>query len=197
MNNSFTRYQVWVIHTSSEAFLYTWENWERLLPFIDTIVNLSKRPAFIRTNQGYEQENRWLGFGRMKWSEENNRKWTTKYRDNPIPGKKLLFYDTEIWAPDWNECVSTHPDIFIRLFHYGEIDLLREGITIALPRRIVKKNTSVIASALAGLQRNIPGASISTVTRFWTPWFTFKNHIQDMNTWELNKIITEKTANPV
>lgn len=191
MNKSLTRYQVWVINTSSEALLYTWERWKTLLPSLDAIVNLAKDPAFIRTRQSHDGENTFLGFGRMKWSEENNHLWTTKYREAPIPGKKLIFYNTEIWAPDWNKVLQTYPDVFIKVYHYENIEMLREGIMIALPRRIAKKNRSVIAPALESLLQNIPGASLSTVTRFWTPWFKFVNEIGDMNHQELEKIVTQ------
>ncbi|MBT1710317.1 hypothetical protein KK062_18870 [Fulvivirgaceae bacterium PWU5] len=189
----FRRYQIWVINTPSEALLYTWEKWKTLLPFVDAIVNLSVKPAFIRTAQSYETENRLLGFGRMKWSEENNHKWTTKHRKNAVPGKKLTFFNTEIWAPDWTTFNGStpSPDVYIRLYQYENIDFLREGLIIALRRSIEKDNRLVINSALKDLQRNIPGSSISTTTRTWTPWFRFLNNIEDMGPWELTKIVTK------
>ena len=129
---TYKRYRLWVINTDKEAFLYKWDNWKLLMPSIDKLLKLTKEKAFIRTNQSFEFENKWLGFGRMTWDEENNVKWTTKYRtaDNE---SRLQFFGTEIWAPDWNEFVKSGvpPDIFVKLYNIPNSQTTRQGLIIA------------------------------------------------------------------
>jgi hypothetical protein len=72
------------------------------MPSLDKLLALTKEKAFIKTSHSFEFENKWLGFGRMIWSEENNKKWTTKFR-TPENESRLKFFDTEVWSPDWHE----------------------------------------------------------------------------------------------
>ena len=90
----YRKYKLWVINTETEANLYLWDKWKVLLPSLDALIKLTTEPAFIRSFQSYEFENRWLGFGRMKWNEENNIKWTTKYRNAKTGGKIPEFSHT-------------------------------------------------------------------------------------------------------
>jgi len=83
-------YQLLIINTPRECKLYLWENWSVILPAIEEVVNLTKKQAYIRTFQSYEFENKWLGFGRMKWSQKNNLLWTSKYRTNDIVEKNYV-----------------------------------------------------------------------------------------------------------
>lgn len=65
--------KVWVINTESDAQLYIWENWKTIYPELDSLLKLATNQAYIRTFQSFEFENRWLGFGRTKLNEENNK----------------------------------------------------------------------------------------------------------------------------
>ena len=186
---TYKRYRVWVINTDKDAFLYKWDNWKLLMPSIDKILGLTKEKAFIRTKQSFEFENKWLGFGRMTWDEENNLKWTTKYRttDNE---SRLQFFDTEIWAPDWNEFTKSGvpPDIFVKLYNLANSQT-RQGLIIAIPRRLSLQQSEMIEIELSRLTKLIPNSRLTMTTRLWYPWFKFDNNIEDMNPHELEKIV--------
>jgi hypothetical protein len=159
------------------------------MPSIDKLLGLTKEKAFIRTNQSFEFENKWLGFGRMTWDEENNFKWTTKYRttDNE---SRLQFFWTEIWAPDWNEFIKSGvpPDIFVKLYNIQNSQTTRQGLIIAIPRRLSLRQKEIIETELTRLTKLIPDSTLTMTTRLWHPWFKFDNNIEDMNSHELEKI---------
>ncbi|MGY3213664.1 hypothetical protein [Mucilaginibacter sp. HD30] len=185
------RYQLYLINTTVECRLYLWDNWEKILPYINTLVALTDQPAFIRTYQSYEFENRWLGFGRMKWSDENNRKWTTKYRDNNFPGKVPEFYYTEIWAPDWNALCKTGmpPDIFVHLYNNPGVQDVTEGIIIALPISLYDKNKLLIDDAVSKIAVTVTGSKIYEAKRDWWGRRAVRNSIEAINIHEVLEIM--------
>ena len=187
------KYKLWVINTSSKAEIYLWKNWHLISPNINNLLNLSNHPSHIRTFQSFG-DNKWLGFGRMKWNEENNLKWTTKYRSEAYNDKELQFLGTEIWAPDWNQCSKTGktPEVFIQIYHYPNLKKIREGIVIAMPQSIVKKNESSIKSNIEKIMERIPNSTLSEVKRYWSAGRKFVNKIEDINNWELEKIVYQK-----
>ena len=187
---TYKRYRLWVINTDKDAFLYKWDNWKLLMPSIDKLLGLTKEKAFIRTNQSFEFENKWLGFGRMTWDEENNIKWTTKYRTSDNESR-LQFFATEIWAPDWNEFIKSGvpPDIFVKLYNIQNSQTTRQGLIIAIPRRLSLRQKEIIVTELTRLTKLIPDSTLTMTTRLWHPWFKFDNNIEDMNPHELEKII--------
>ncbi len=172
-----------------EANLYLLDKWKLLLPSLDTLINIAPEPAFIRSFQSYKFENRWLGFGRMKWNEENNIKWTTKYRN--VGDKIPEFSNTEIWAPDWNRMCEEDmpPDIFVQLYNFPTLEKIREGIVIALPKSIYNKNKVLVDSELTKLVNEIPCSTISTITRSWWPGWKIRNQNGDINCQEIGKIV--------
>ncbi|MBT1705832.1 hypothetical protein [Chryseosolibacter indicus] len=188
---TYRRYRLWVINTDKETFLYKWDNWKLLMPSIEKLLTLTKEKAFIKTSQSFKFENKWLAFGRMPWSEESNIKWTTKYRTSENESR-LQFYDTEIWAPDWNEVDRSNvpPDIYIKLYNLG-FKSIQEGLIIAIPRRIAVRQKELIESELTQLTKLIPNSTQAMITRLWYPWWRFNNQIQDMNPQELEMIINE------
>jgi hypothetical protein len=188
---TYRRYRLWVINTDKEAFLYKWDNWKLLLPSIDNLLSLTKEKAFLKTSQSFELENKWLGFGRMAWSVENNKKWTTKFR-TPENESRLKFFGTEVWAPDWNEVVRSGvpPDIYFKLYNMN-FKSIREGLIIAIPRRVANRHKKTIELELTRLTNLIPNSTLTVTTRFWQPWFKFNNHVEDMNPQELEMIINE------
>ncbi len=187
----FNKYQVWVVNTASKAELYLWDNWKHLYPLVDKLVSLSPAKAFIRTRQAAEYKNKWLGFGRMSWSKDNNAKWTRRYRENESEGSSVRFFDTEIWARDWNQVDKTgiFPDVYVRLFNEPGSQITKEGLIVAIRRSIADKNTAAIQSVLADIAKRIPDSTSASVTRSWGPGSGFVNHIQDMNNYELELIV--------
>ncbi|MNJ98392.1 hypothetical protein D3C87_161580 [compost metagenome] len=191
MKWKYRTYKLWVINTKTEANLYLWDKWKALLPSLDALINLTSEPAFIRSFQSYEFENRWLGFGRMKWNEESNIKWTTKYINVKTRDKIPDFSHTEIWAPDWNRVCDEDmpPDIFVKLYNFPRLEEIKEGIIIAMPKSLYNKNKGLVELELTKLTNEIPGATISTSTRSWWPGWKIRNQIGDINPQEIEKII--------
>lgn len=189
------KYQVWVVNTASEAQLYLWDNWERLFPLLDKLVSLSPTKAFIRTAQGVQHKNSLLGFGRMAWSKESNEKWTKKYRENESGKKRVSFYSTQIWAPDWNQFDKTGipPDFFVLLYNYPSSQTTREGLIIAITRVIVAQNSATVEPTIADISNIVPDSAVVKTARSWWPGSGFPNQIQDMNNWELEKVLKEST----
>lgn len=179
-------YSVWVIHTAIEANLYFWKNWKEIYPEIDSLVKISNSQPYIKTFQSFEFENKWLGFGRMKWNEKNNRKWTSKYRSKEFVNRNLRFFSTEIWTPDWNYCYKTDnsPEVYVNLFHL-DFKNLKEGLIIAIPHQIAKKNINEIDLTIRSILTKIPQANLSKTERPWTPNRKFQNRIEDMNPHEI------------
>lgn len=184
-------YQLWVINTATECNLYLWDKWCLLLPSLNSLVKLTRERAFIRTFQSYEYENKWLGFGRMKWNDENNIKWTTKYRTNISLEDQPEFFYTEIWAPDWNQVCDTGvpPDVFIHLYNYEAMSEMREGLIIAIPRSLYKKNKLMVDDILSELVSNISGANIYETKRDWWGRTALRNSIESITPQEIKKII--------
>ncbi|HTE30893.1 MAG TPA: hypothetical protein VK666_11005 [Chryseolinea sp.] len=189
---SYRRYSLWVINTDKDASLYKWDNWKLLMPSIDKLLTLTKEKAFIKTSQSFEFENKWLGFGRMIWDAENNEKWTTKYRTTENEAR-LQFYGTEIWAPDWNQFDKSGvaPDIFVKLYNNPTSTRTKEGLIIAIPRRLSLKQRDIIEIEISRLTELIPNSTLTMTTRLWYPWLRFVNNIEDMNPQELEKILNE------
>jgi hypothetical protein len=187
----FNKYELWIVSTTSKAQLYLWNNWRVLFPLVDRLVGLSPAKAFIRSYQAYEQEHGWLGFGRMSWNRENNEKWAKKYRENEDNGSGVRFFDTQIWAPDWNHAAKTGipPDLFIRLFSEPESQIAKEGLIVAIKKAIAEKNAAAIESVIADVSRRVPDSTVKRITRSWFAGAGFGNRIEDMNPQELEMIV--------
>ena len=182
---------LWVINTHLSAHLFLWENWKNIYPLIDSLVTLSPSQAYIRTNQALEHENNWLGFGRMIWSKANNEKWTKKFRENEYANANVTFYDTQIWAPDWNQHCKTGipPDIFIHLYNNPDDNVIKEGIVISMPKRTFNNNVELIESVLNNLLKLIPDSTLAQTTRNWNPSNGYVNEIQHINNSELMRVL--------
>ena len=110
-------YEIYIFETSLNFELYLWENWELIYLSLDKLIsNMSLKPS-IRTSQSFESKSDWLGFGRMVWSKKNNEKWTQKYRTEEYKNEIIQFFNTEIWAPDWNWVLKNKkaPDLLIKV----------------------------------------------------------------------------------
>lgn len=184
------RYTIININTSESFEIDDWENWSKLFPLIDSLLKLIEleKESFIRTFQSFEFENNWLGFGRMKWNEQNNQKWTTKYKTEEFSDKKIQFFNTEIWSPDWSHYEKTGeiPNIFINVYKEAG---LNSGLIIAIKKGIYTQNESSIHFILNKIKTVIPNSDFRKIERYWKPSLGFQNSIQDMNYNELDKIL--------
>lgn len=166
---------------------------------MDRLVALSSAEASIRTHQAYEQENRWLGFGRMTWNKENNEKWAKKYLENKNSKSGVLFFDTEIWAPDWN-CVyktGVPPDLFIRLYNEHGSRVAGEGLIVAIKKGIAEKNAEEIRAVISDISGMVPDSTVNSAVRSWFPGSGFVNRIEDMNPHEIKMIVEGKVPPPL
>jgi hypothetical protein len=107
----------------------------------------------------------------------------------------VRFFDTEIWAPDWNQVDKTGitPDIFIRLYNEPDSHIAREGLVVAIKKSVGEKNSEAIESVIADISRRMPNASVARITRSWWRGSGFSNQIQDMNNYELEAIVRGHT----
>ncbi|MFD1145486.1 hypothetical protein ACFQ4C_30450 [Larkinella insperata] len=187
-------YTVWVINSASAVQLYVWDNWKAIYPELDTLLTLSNHPAYIQTFQSFGG-NSWLAFGRMRWNEENNTKWTSKYRTQEYSHEKLEFMGTKIWAPDCNHCYKKGqtPELYIHTYSYSHSENPLEGLLIAMPKQLAKQNKAFITSKLVAIQKRILNSSIYYLERYWTPSNGFLNRIEDMNYHELTSLILNES----
>lgn len=87
------KYIVFNINSSSIFEINDWNFYKDIYEIIDTIIKeyALTSNTYIRTFQSFEFDNRWLGFGRMKWNLENNKKWTQKYKTKEYTTLALVF----------------------------------------------------------------------------------------------------------
>lgn len=95
----FERYRVGVVFYAEAAPpLYAWDNWSKVVPYMSALVRRLNAETIIRPRQAGDADN-WLRFGRLPWSEANNRTWATRYLADPAMAGKVEFHRTEFWAP--------------------------------------------------------------------------------------------------
>lgn len=161
------------------------------MPHIDSILKVTTQKAFIKSFQGFGFENKWLGFGRMSWTEANNINWTTRYRTTE---RQPRFFATVITAPEFNKPRNfwegdVNTDVYIQLYRYENFPPISEGLIIAIEKDFVSENNTWLDVSLSRLKELIPNSTITKIVRSWKPWFRFDNEIQDMNPHEIRSIV--------
>jgi len=81
------------------------------------------------------------------------------------------------------------PDIFIQLYNFPTLENIREGIVIAMPGSLYRKNKVLVDTELMKLVSEIPDSTISVITRRWYPGWKIGNEIGDINNQEIEKIV--------
>ena len=174
------KYIVFNINSSSIFEVNDWNFYNDIYEILDIIIKEYglTSSAYIRTFQSFEFDYKFLGFGRMKWNLENNKKWTQKYKTKEYCNKKLDFFDTEIWSPDWNHFDKTGdlPKFFSKIYNENG----NQGIFIALPMRMYKNNPDFINKSIQSINELIPHSEVKKFERYWTPSSGFHNNIQDI-----------------
>ena len=182
------KYIVFNINSSSVFEVNDWNFYKAIYEILDTVIkeyDLSSS-AYIRTFQSFEFDNKWLGFGRMKWNLENNKKWTQKYKTKEYATMNLQFFDTEIWSPDWNHFDKTSdlPKFFSKVYNENG----NQGIFIALELRMYNNNQNFIDKSIKSIKELIPNSEVKFFERYWTPSSGFHNNIQDITYQESTNI---------
>lgn len=174
------KYIVFNINSSAGFEISDWNFYKDIYEIVDAIIkeyNLTS-DTYIRTFQSFEFDTKWLGFGRMKWNLENNKKWTQKYKTKEFSNKDLQFFSTEIWSPDWNHFDKTAdlPKFFSKVYNENG----NQGIFIALELRTYKNNSNFIDKSIQNIKKLIPQSETAVFERYWTPSAGFYNNIQDI-----------------
>lgn len=174
------KYIVFNINSSFVFEINDWNFYKDIYEIIDTIIKeyaLSSN-TYIRTFQSFEFNNKWLGFGRMKWNLENNKKWTQKYKTKEYSNMNLQFFDTEIWSPDRNHFDKTGdlPKFFSKIYNENT----NKGIFIVLELTMYNDNPDFINKSIQNIKELIPQSEIKIFHRYWTPSSGFHNNIQDI-----------------
>jgi hypothetical protein len=186
------KYIVININSTSDIQFNDWNYWKNIYIIFDYILNKLElnQKSYIRSFQSFKTESNWLGFGRMKWSKENNQKWTQKYKSEEYSNKVLEFFDTEIWSPDWNDFDKTgnSPKFFSKVYHENE----NKGIVLALDIRLYESNTEIIEKSIQEIQKIIPNSSLNIFKRNWKPSAGFYNNLIDITYIEIQKVISKE-----
>lgn len=174
------KYIVFNINSSAGFEINDWNFYKDIYEIVDAIIkeyNLTS-DTYIRTFQSFEFDTKWLGFGRMKWNLENNKKWTQKYKTKEFSNKDLQFFSTEIWSPDWNHFEKTAdlPKFLSKVYNENG----NQGIFIALELRTYKNNPNFIDKSIQNIKKLIPQSESAVFERYWTPSAGFYNNIQDI-----------------
>lgn len=105
------------VMASSDPPLHKPEHWSRIEPAMTALVERLPRPTNINSFQTRPGADKALKFGMMRWSEENNRRWTREYLDGPEPAE---FHHMELWSPSRRSSVEQRkdPEFFARLEYH-------------------------------------------------------------------------------
>ena len=174
--------------------IYDWEIWEKCVPIINSLLKYTDHQASILTNQIDAKVKGYLPFGRMIWSEKNNKKWTSKYRTAPDKVSKWHIYDTEIWAPSRNKCLGGKwmvPDFFIKIvnddnlykngapFNNSMVISIKEEVYAQMPPESVKLAFEKLYTITSGIQSGT--AKIKWMHRANSSVVYYKSCLMDLN----------------
>ena len=118
-----------------EPPLYRWDTWRKIVAPMTELATLLPRPTSIRSFQHRPSNSKWLPFGRLSWSEDSNRKWTSEYLEAPEP---VEFEATEIWSPSrstWAE-EGKNPELYAKVDRNTAAET--QGFILALRRDVLK-----------------------------------------------------------
>ena len=174
--------------------IYDWEIWKQCVPIIDSLLKYTDYQPSISSKQGGSGKKGYLPFGRMIWSEKNNKKWTSKYRTAPDKVSKWHIYDTEIWAPSRNKCLGGKwmvPDFFIKIvnddnlhkngapFNNSMVISIKEEVYAQMPPESVKLAFEKLYTITSGIQSGT--AKIKWMHRANSSVVYYKSCLMDLN----------------
>jgi hypothetical protein len=150
-----------------EPPLYRWETWQKIVAPITGLADLLPRRTSIRSYQHRPGESKWLPFGRLSWSEDSNRKWTSDYLEKPEP---VEFEATEIWSPSrstWAE-EGKNPELYAKVDNNTAWET--QGFILALRRDVLKSTPGIAEAAgqvIAAVAAALPDARVVVFDRAW------------------------------
>jgi hypothetical protein len=150
-----------------EPPLYRWETWQKIVAPITGLADLLPRRTSIRSYQHRPGESKWLPFGRLSWSEDSNRKWTSDYLEKPEP---VEFEATEIWSPSrstWAE-EGKNPELYAKVDNNTAWET--QGFILALRRDVLKSTPGIAEAAgqvIDAVAAALPDARVVVFDRAW------------------------------
>ena len=177
-----------LVSNEAEKPIYRWAQWQHIASALESVLAITEDLPVIRSCQVSHDSYKNLPFGRMKWSDKNNEKWTEKYQS---VDPSVRFINAEIWSPDWNTMASEHrtPSVFVQV-EARPTSKFAQALTIAVREPEYTNNLSVVRHAVEKIQRMIP---CSTHYFGRTPWaetvydYGYGNGISDRSADTLSK----------
>jgi len=146
--------------------LWAWENWSKIMPPLTAVSSGIKAEAVIRPRQAGDHDN-WLSFGRLPWTEKNNRIWTTKYLSDPTLEGKVSFVATEIWAP--SRAISFEkrrgPELFCLLDRNEPADT--QGFVLAIRKDFLSRVDIVADETIFSVREFFEASDCVVFDRRW------------------------------
>jgi hypothetical protein len=163
----FERYRIGVVvEPALSRPLWRWENWSKIMPSLNVVMAGLGEPAFIRPRQAGDRDN-WLRFGRLPWSEESNRTWTTRYLQDPTMAGKVSFVTNEVWAPSRAACEDRRhgPKLFCQLDRNQAVD--EQGFLLAVRKDVLRRVDVAADDAIFEVRSLLPDSNCVMLDRSW------------------------------
>lgn len=198
---SWTRsnYHITLWHSKNRAQIWhQWPVWGRFFDPLDTYINTLQAKTAIRTFQERPEKKNWLGFGRMVWSQKNVEKCCKKYTTGAYNDGKTRFYETQVWAPDWNAAGKDNPvQLYVSLQDTKLSESYHQSLLIAVLDSVVQKDETACQTLCENISGILPEADCIQFKRTWaeeTGEGYYSNGLQDAFGWSLfKKQTTEKS----
>ena len=163
----FERYRVEVVvEQPFSRPLWRYENWSRIMPPLSAVVAGMDAEAVIRPRQAGDHDN-WLRFGRLSWSDQSNRTWTTRYLEDPALAGTVRFVATEIWAP--SRAVSFEakrgPELFCLLDRNEAAD--SQGFVLAIRKDVLRRVDVAADETMFSVREFFQQSACVTFDRHW------------------------------
>lgn len=156
------RVRVAAVIGSDSRPLRHWENWRRIVPAMNALVDLLPKPATIRPEHYREGRRRQIPYGLMRWNEENNRRWTAGAEEPDLYMRK-----TEIWSPARSSTIEMrrYPDFYALIDGGQSVD--RQGFALALRLDLLPGLAAAADAVVAEVEALIPDSRRLIADRTW------------------------------
>lgn len=147
----------------SDLLLHRWENWSRVLPAMTALVERLPRPTNISSYQTAPGSEKALPFGRMRWSEANNRRWTTEYLEGPGAAE---FNEASFWSPSRRSSIEQgeDPAFYARIQHLAGFG---QSFVLALRLDQLPAAAAAADAVLDAVTALLPDAKLLICDRRW------------------------------
>ena len=170
--------------------LWWWENWRQLMPELGALLHVARGPALVRSTQYLPNRSGTVKFGRIRWNERDQQKWTHGSPSNFDSSPGWRFLSAELWAPAWTQCARENcaPDVFMviaseRLF--GDATSFEPVIVFAVASELVSRNAELVTRVVERLGEIVNPKLVANQRRPWgrslPSGVGYTNSIQDLH----------------